>query len=187
MSMFKLFAIQNTSFYRFFSHTFFCISIIQQQSRLKFQNARKGIWKMVCQNKIVRKQSSKSILPKIISKILIMIHTSVVHIIQYSFQHKVNFSGKKGNHAICRFHFYSISLYSQVNHVALIYITLSPYHPVELLSLTANNRRDHPFIYSPTIIKLSVSVHLLQSCPGARLSYSQLTSRTRSHNLQISI
>lgn len=113
MSMFKLFAIQNTSFYRFFSHTFFCISIIQQQSRLKFQNARKGIWKMVCQNKIVRKQSSKSILPKIISKILIMIHTSV------------NFSGKKGNHAICRFHFYSISLYSQVNHVALIYITLS--------------------------------------------------------------
>lgn len=113
MSMFKLFAIQNTSFYRFFSHTFFCISIIQQQSRLKFQNTRKGIWKMVCQNKIVRKQSSKSILPKIISKILIMIHTSV------------NFSGKKGNHAICRFHFYSISLYSQVNHVALIYITLS--------------------------------------------------------------
>lgn len=113
MSMFKLFAIQNTSFYRFFSHTFFCISIIQQQSRLKFQNARKGIWKMVCQNKIVRKQSSKSILPKIISKILIMIHTSV------------NFSGKKGNHAICRFHFYSISPYSQVNHVALIYITLS--------------------------------------------------------------
>ena len=113
MSMFKLFAIQNTSFYRFFSHTFFCISIIQQQSRLKFQNTRKGIWKMVCQNKIVRKQSSKSILPKIISKILIMIHTSV------------NFSGKKGNHAICRFHFYSISPYSQVNHVALIYITLS--------------------------------------------------------------
>ena len=125
MSMFKLFAIQNTSFYRFFSHTFFCISIIQQQSRLKFQNARKGIWKMVCQNKIVRKQSSKSILPKIISKILIMIHTSVVHIIQCSFQHKVNFSGKKGDHAICRFHFYSISPYSQVNHVALIYITLS--------------------------------------------------------------
>ena len=125
MSMFKLFAIQNTSFYRFFSHTFFCISIIQQQSRLKFQNARKGIWEMVCQNKIVRKQSSKSILPKIISKILIMIHTSVVHIIQCSFQHKVNFFGKKGNHAICRFHFYSISPYSQVNHVALIYITLS--------------------------------------------------------------
>lgn len=61
------------------------------------------------------------------------------------------------------------------------------YHPVKLLSLTANNRRDHPFIYSPRIIRLSVSVHLLQSCPGARLSYSQLTSRTRSHNLQISI
>lgn len=61
------------------------------------------------------------------------------------------------------------------------------YHPVELLSLTANNRRDHPFINSPRIIRLSVSVHLLQSCPGARLSYSQLTSRTQSHNLQISI
>lgn len=119
MSMFKLFAIQNTSFYRFFSHTFFCISIIQQQSRLKFQNARKGIWKMVCQNKIVRKQSSKSILPKIISKIF------NYDSYQYSFQPKVNFSGKKGNHAICRFHFYSISIYSQVNHVALIYITLS--------------------------------------------------------------
>lgn len=126
---------------------------------------------MVCQNKIVRKQSSKSILPKIISKILIMIHTSVVHIIQCSFQHKVNFFGKKGNHAICRFHFYSISPYSQVNHVAC-----------ELLSLTANNRRDHPFINSPRIIRLSVS-----QSPGARLSYSQLTSRTRSHNLQISI
>lgn len=119
MSMFKLFAIQNTSFYRFFSHTFFCISIIQQQSRLKFQNARKSIWKMVCQNKIVRKQSSKSILPKIISKIF------NYDSYQCSFQHKVNFSGKKGNHAICRFHFYSISIYSQVNHVALIYITLS--------------------------------------------------------------
>ena len=119
MSMFKLFAIQNTSFYRFFSHTFFCISIIQQQPQLKFQNARKGIWKMVCQNKIVRKQSSKSILPKIISKIF------NYDSYQCSFQHKVNFSGKKGNHAICRFHFYSISIYSQVNHVALIYITLS--------------------------------------------------------------
>ena len=56
------------------------------------------------------------------------------------------------------------------------------YHPVELLSLTANNRRDHPFINSPRIIRLSVS-----QSPGARLSYSQLTSRTRSHNLQISI
>lgn len=66
-------------------------------------------------------------------------------------------------------------------------VTLSPYHPVKLLSLTANNRRDHPFIYSLRIIRLSVSVHLQQSCPGARLSYSQLTSRTRSHNLQISI
>lgn len=40
---------------------------------------------MVCQNKIVRKQSSKSILPKIISKILIMIHTSVVFSIKLIF------------------------------------------------------------------------------------------------------
>ena len=41
---------------------------------------------MVCQNKIVRKQSSKSILPKIIiRKILIMIHTSVVFSIKLIF------------------------------------------------------------------------------------------------------
>ena len=81
----------------------------------------------------------------------------------------------------------SISLLQYINLQSSKSCCVDIYHPVKLLSLTANNRRDHPFIYSPRIIRLSVSVHLLQSCPGARLSYSQLTSRTRSHNLQISI